>query len=324
MSIPDHLSQALAEEVAKFSQSQLQKAYAELTDLYRTNRKQINNSLNSAEKRIAYIAARMPATYGAISRVLEEIHEDLQDRVTSMLDVGAGPGTATWAVAEHFPKVSQFTLIERESEMLSLGKRMAYNNPRFKSAHWISESVEVALKTPDKYDLVIASYSFNEFPKSSKLKILQSLWEKTNHSLVLIDPGSKEAFSSLHEARSWLIEEKAHIVAPCTHQKECPAVTQQDWCHFRERIQRSTLHRFLKEGERGYEDEKFSYLIVSKEKNLVSSARIVRNPEIKSGHLKLHLCNENGFEQKIYSKKDGNLYKKAKKSAWGDPWEPTP
>ena len=44
---------------------------------------------------------RMPACYAATARVLHELHEcrpGLQPE--SMLDFGAGPGTATWAARQ--------------------------------------------------------------------------------------------------------------------------------------------------------------------------------------------------------------------------------
>ncbi|KAB8030614.1 small ribosomal subunit Rsm22 family protein [Fluviispira multicolorata] len=321
MSFPYLLFQALSEEVSHFSQSKLQKAYSELTQLYRNNRINIDNSLNSAEKRISYIAARMPATFGAISRVLEEIDHETKEKITSLLDLGAGPGTAAWAACEAFPNLTNVTLIEREVEMLLLGQRLAKENNILKNANWLANSMEKAIKEANNTDLIVASYSFNEIPKDKKSVFLKDLWEKTNHILILVDPGSKESFSSLHEARSWFLSQNAHILAPCSHTSTCPAFANNDWCHFSTRIQRSSLHRVLKEGERGFEDEKFSYLIISKQESHKLNSRIIRHPEMHSGHLKLQLCTAEGFVQKVYSKKNGDEYKKAKKSLWGDAWE---
>jgi Mitochondrial small ribosomal subunit Rsm22 len=52
---------------------------------------------------LAYALARMPATYAAVTaslNALREVHTDFAP--DSLLDVGAGPGTATWAAAEAF------------------------------------------------------------------------------------------------------------------------------------------------------------------------------------------------------------------------------
>ena len=49
----------------------------------------------------AYMAARMPACYAAVYKVLEEVSARLPAFAPeSMLDFGAGPGTAVWAAQE--------------------------------------------------------------------------------------------------------------------------------------------------------------------------------------------------------------------------------
>lgn len=49
----------------------------------------------------AYAAARMPGCYAAVARVLDELRLRLPDFApASMLDFGAGPGTAVWAARE--------------------------------------------------------------------------------------------------------------------------------------------------------------------------------------------------------------------------------
>ena len=49
----------------------------------------------------AYMAARMPACYAAVYKVLEEVSMRLPGFAPeSMLDFGAGPGTAIWAAHE--------------------------------------------------------------------------------------------------------------------------------------------------------------------------------------------------------------------------------
>jgi ribosomal protein RSM22 (predicted rRNA methylase) len=46
----------------------------------------------------AYAASRMPGCYAAVLKVMEELHMRLPGfRPASMLDFGAGPGTAIWA-----------------------------------------------------------------------------------------------------------------------------------------------------------------------------------------------------------------------------------
>ena len=92
-----------------------------------------------------------------------------------------------------------------------------------------------------------------------------------------------------------------------------------DWCHFSKRISRSSIHRQLKEGFLSHEDEKFSYIAISKVPVALPMNRILRHPEKHSGHLSLELCTHNGtIQNKTISKRDGELYKQARKLKWGD------
>ena len=57
----------------------------------------------------AYAIMRMPACYAVIAKVLHELRTCLPDFVpASMLDFGAGPGTATWAAREVRPHGSGY------------------------------------------------------------------------------------------------------------------------------------------------------------------------------------------------------------------------
>ena len=91
-----------------------------------------------------------------------------------------------------------------------------------------------------------------------------------------------------------------------------------NWCHFKERLKRSSLHRELKEGELGYEDEKYSYVILSKQFHKLGGKRILRHPQKRGGHISFELCTEEGLQKKIVSKKQGQIFREAKKLKWGD------
>src|SRR5882757_9006731 len=52
---------------------------------------------------LAYLAARLPATYAAVQAVLRQVPDAALEGATTVLDLGAGPGTATWALFERWP-----------------------------------------------------------------------------------------------------------------------------------------------------------------------------------------------------------------------------
>src|SRR4051812_29039185 len=62
---------------------------------------------------LAYALARMPATYAAVTACLNARREIRPDFAPdSLLDVGAGPGTATWAAATAFASLEHFTAVD--------------------------------------------------------------------------------------------------------------------------------------------------------------------------------------------------------------------
>jgi ribosomal protein RSM22 (predicted rRNA methylase) len=61
-------------------------------------------AIRSESDALAYALARMPATYAAVTASLNALGESRPGFApASLLDVGAGPGTASWAAAEAFP-----------------------------------------------------------------------------------------------------------------------------------------------------------------------------------------------------------------------------
>src|SRR5438034_4713506 len=72
-----------------------------------------SGAIRSETDALAYALARMPATYAAVIaslNALVEIRPDFAPQ--NLLDVGAGPGTATWAAAEAFPSLQKFGLLD--------------------------------------------------------------------------------------------------------------------------------------------------------------------------------------------------------------------
>ena len=94
-----------------------------------------------------------------------------------------------------------------------------------------------------------------------------------------------------------------------------------DWCHFSQRVERTSQHRQLKGGALGYEDEKFSYLVAAKSASPSTGARIVRHPGKHSGHVQLALCTAEGkIENRTITRSSKEAYKRARKAEWGDLW----
>ena len=79
----------------------------------------------------------------------------------------------------------------------------------------------------------------------------------------------------------------------------------------------------VKGGERGYEDEKYSYVVASTEPPGDRSGRILRHPQVRSGHVRMTVCDlDPGVDRVIVSKRQGESHRAARHAGWGDPWLP--
>lgn len=106
-------------------------------------------------------------------------------------------------------------------------------------------------------------------------------------------------------------------MAPCPHEQEC-RIKSDDWCHFTCRVQRSKLHKLIKNADVPYEDEKYSYIVFAKEKVDNEGVRILRHPQIAKGRIDLEICGKNENKKIRITKKNKELFKKARKVKCGD------
>jgi ribosomal protein RSM22 (predicted rRNA methylase) len=314
--LPQHLQSAISDLIKNIPPPALQRAADDLSQRYRANAP----ASFTAAHRAAYLATRLPATYAAIAYVLNELQTRLPDlKPQTLLDLGAGPGTATLAADETIVSLQRATLVERDHEWHSIATKLVDAAPTGPLIDWQGTDVVSARFAP--HDLVVLAYSFNEFSAVARERIGLA-WHAARQALIIVEPGTPANFANVLAARDILIQQKAHIIAPCPHHNTCPLAANHDWCHFAVRVQRSALHRRLKQAELAHEDEKFSYLIASKLPAQTYDARIVRHPLKHKGHVKFTLCTASGLKQETVSKKQGSLYKQARSADWGDAWPP--
>lgn len=266
----------------------------------------------------AYLATRAPATFAASCTVLSELRSLRPGWVPrTVLDLGAGPGTATWAAATVFPSLEHAELVEREPDMAALGARLAKAGAPLLLANAAWTIADVSQLTAQKTDLVVGAYVLGELRAEQDPPALERWWSATRGALVLVEPGTPAGFERLRAARRVLVSWGAHVTAPCPHDNLCP-MEGSDWCHFAVRLKRSSLHRELKGGKLGYEDEKYSYLAVSASRPCRPVARLVRSPRPHKGHVRLWLCEAGGLTESVLSRRDGEIYKRARRARWGE------
>src|SRR5215471_13767937 len=112
MRLPSRLAHAIQHEIKSVNRSELAQASAELTRRYKAARFS-SPTIQTEAQRAAYLAVRVPATFAANLRVFQEIRRLAgEDAITSVLDLGAGPGTAVYAASEVFPLLEHATMYE--------------------------------------------------------------------------------------------------------------------------------------------------------------------------------------------------------------------
>ena len=302
-------------------ESELRRASVRLTESYRAE--STPRGMATASDRLAYLAVRFPATFAAVRSVLGEAAERVHGfSPRTVLDLGAGPGTAVWAASEIFPSLSAAELVERDHGLIKLGQEIATAAPEewIRGARWKSDDLRT-WNSATKFDLIISSYAIGELGRGERSRILRRAWESCSGILVLVEPGTRKGFGTIAGARDELIALGARLAAPCPHEMECPMKTSGDWCHFSVRVERTAEHRRLKQGDLGYEDEKFSYVVFSRLPVKPAQSRVVRHPLRYGGHTKLQLCAAEGLKERTVTRSEKDLYRKVKRTDWGSTWE---
>jgi ribosomal protein RSM22 (predicted rRNA methylase) len=316
MQLPESLQNAIEQECSAFSHDALRKASQQLTSLYHEQRASSVPSFQNAASRAAYLAVRMPATYAAIHRVLLECKRRVDTAPRSFLDLGAGPGTGSWAAAEVFPELNSITLIEQSRPMAEIGEKFCKGAEALslQSATWLCQSLQ---NTIPPADLALLSYVIAELQPAQVDNLLERLWEQVN-MVVIIEPGTPDGYRRILKIRDWALNRGGHLIAPCPHREACP-MQKPDWCHFPARVERTRMHKFLKGATLGYEDEKFSYIAFGKSPSQIPNGRIVGSVSKGSGFVQFPLCVEGKLEKTTVSRKQ-ETYRLARNAQWGDSW----
>ena len=277
-----------------------------------------SSTIRSEADALAYALARMPATYAAVSACLNALHEIRPDFApTSLLDIGAGPGTATWAAAAAFPSLTSLALLDSNSALRALALDLGGDSTRLRKITYQLGEARAALADSETADLVIASYMIGEIGDAERTALAELMWAKTRDTLLIVEPGTPAGYGRIIALRRQLIAAGANVAAPCPHDRECPLLTP-DWCHFTQRLPRSRAHKQLKSAELPYEDEKFSYVALTRAPSARPPARVIAQPVVTKVAVTARLCTDQGILNASATRRQKAAYQRFKKIAWGD------
>ena len=316
MELPFEIKNYIENELNNINLKSLQKNAKQISQNYRNNLRDGKKMLSKEEEAIAYAITRMPATFGAVAKSLEKTLEIYKSPIKSIADIGAGTGTASIAINELID-VDKIECFEREKAMIETGKKIFkhYNNLESK-AIWKNLDITKDI-IEDNYDLVVASYMINELKEEQINDVINKIWNISNKMILIVEPGTMQGYHNIMKAKEILVNLGGKIIAPCMS-KICN-LEKDDWCNFYCRVQRTKIHKNLKEGDSPFEDEKFIYIAISKDEVPNEyEARIIRHPLVYNGYIKLKVCKPNEIKELTITKKDKELFKRVKKLNHGD------
>ncbi|MHB8269883.1 small ribosomal subunit Rsm22 family protein [Bradyrhizobium sp.] len=314
--LPADLKAALEAKLHGLSRSDAAARSAKISETYRSGGGSV--AIRSEADALAYALARMPATYAAVAASLNALCEARPDFAPKrLLDIGAGPGTATWAAAEAFPSLADFTSIDANAALRTLALDLFDKSARLATIRYIQGEVGSALTNAVSANLAVASYLLGELKDTERTGLADLMWAKTSDTLLVVEPGTPTGYARIIELRAQLIARGAHVAAPCPHDGECPLVAP-DWCHFTQRLPRSRAHKALKGAELPFEDEKFAYVALTRTVIARHPARVLAQPDVGKVEVTAKLCTSDGLVVAKVPRRAKAAYARARRWRWGD------
>lgn len=297
--LPSVVENNLKKLVGDRKASDFRGAYAQLSESYRSA---ISPNIN-ADSALAYACARMPATYAVVKYVIDEFTRKVPNYAfQNILDVGSGTGAL---MCYFLNNDLNYTAIEKSKAMIEVSRNLIKDenlSPEFRCC----DAVDAFTR---QHDCTFFVYSLNEM--KNKAEILQKAMDNTAHYVFIIEAGTPNGFEIIKIAKQLAMKNGWGVVAPCAVEN-CPLAAD-DWCHFSVRVPRTEMHNLVKNSSLPYEDEKFSYVILSKKRvEYYSNNRIIKRPIKKKGHAIFDLCTDSGARRFISSDK------KHRKCEWGE------
>jgi ribosomal protein RSM22 (predicted rRNA methylase) len=319
--LPASLRAVLEQQAQGLSRSDAAGRAASISRTYRDGGN--SRTIRSDADALAYALARMPATYAAVAACLNALMEARDDfHPASLLDVGAGPGTATWAALQTCPSLQRVSLLDANIALRQLALTLGAEQMQSAPLDYQQADARSGIAAMPQADLVIASYMIGELDANARAAFATELWCKTRDTLLVVEPGTPDGYERIVTLRAQLIAQGAHVVAPCPHDEACPLI-KPDWCHFAQRLARSRAHKQIKGADLPFEDEKFSYVVLAREAVAQRPARILAPPRVTKADMRFKLCQpDSNAGIASVPRRDKAAYARVRRLGWGDTMPP--
>ena len=192
----------------------------------------------------AYLLWWWPQSYAKVRAALS-LRPGLLDGLrgqASLLDLGAGPGPAAFAVIDHLAARGvrgQALLLDQSGPALAEAKALSGGAVQIEQTD-LAGGAAALVKGPQRYALVCAAHLLSELPpgagERARFARAAAALLAPGGVLLLLEPALRETGRALLEVRDRLLapapgEALVPVLAPCFTQRPCPALEHlRDWC----------------------------------------------------------------------------------------------
>jgi hypothetical protein len=238
-------------------------------------------------------------------------------RARTLLDWGCGSGVAGRRVISFFGRESFDELVVWDHSPIASGFAATSAREAFPGLR-VVEATPGLIEAPGRIGLLVLSHVINELGPAQResLRILAARAEE----IIWVEPGTYDDSRKLGTMREQLRASGFQVVAPCTHQQECPMFAlgnERHWCHFFAPPP-AEIHAdsdWVKFGHRAGIDLRslpYSFIALSRDKiaDATGLSRVIGRPEHFKPLARVLNCDETGLtELEITKRAAPALYK---------------
>lgn len=276
-----------------------------------------------------YLVGRFPFEYTALQNVFREIRLiDPLFQPQTCLDYGSGVGSVWWVLKDLYESsFREYLSVDIQRPMRDLARALAAGGQLHGSVPFevYTQRAKLPSSVDPKYDIAVSAFSLLELPNErERLSTIETLWNKTNRHLVIIENGNKVGFKLVSEARKFILElsgnanqQRSYVLAPCTHSLPCQRL-HADFSAY----PCSFPVKYPTFGTYHVERCTYSYVVLSKVRPTIDPvSRVIENVLTRHKHVVCRMCTSKGqVEEKVFTKKkhDKEVYTAARRAEWGD------
>ncbi|XP_018494412.1 methyltransferase-like protein 17, mitochondrial [Galendromus occidentalis] len=278
---------------------------------------------------LCYLLGRFPYEFAALRNVFREICIiDPLFAPQTCLDFGSGIGTVWWVMRDLYnASFNEYLSVDIQRPMRDLARQLVAGGDPHGSVSFevYAQRAKLPASVNTKYDVAVSAFSLLELPNQrERLATIETLWEKTQRHLIILENGNHTGFKLVSEARKFILEisnhanqARSYVLAPCTHNLPCQ----------RSHSEMSKLPCSFPVKYASFESShvgrcSYSYVVLSKVRpKCEPAARIIENVLPRTRHVTCRLCTSKGqVEEKIFTKRkhDKEVYSAARRAEWGD------